>query len=91
MSSPLFPGPFYFFAAICERRRSSCSLSSGVNSAPKSSASNTWRISISDSPGMSLGPGSRITEVIDVGLPRPRDLADPRSAQLFKKVEGLLA
>jgi len=40
---------------------------------------------------MSLGPGSRITEVIDVGLPRPRDLADPRSAQLFKKVEGLLA
>src|SRR2546427_5800468 len=45
----------YFFAVFfrcsdCARRRSSCSLSSGVNSAPKSSASNTWRISISDSP-----------------------------------------
>src|SRR2546427_8383928 len=42
----------YFFAVFfrcsdCARRRSSCSLSSGVNSAPKSSASNTWRISIS--------------------------------------------
>src|SRR2546428_12692180 len=42
----------YFFAVFfrcsdCARRRSSCSLSSGVNSAPKSSASNTWRTSIS--------------------------------------------
>src|SRR5439155_3515034 len=40
----------YFFAAICARRRSSCFRSSGVNSAPKSSASNTWRISTSVPP-----------------------------------------
>jgi NitT/TauT family transport system ATP-binding protein len=39
---------------------------------------------------MSVGPGSRITEVIEVGLPRPRDLADPGAAGLFKRVEGLL-
>ena len=39
---------------------------------------------------MSLGPGSRITDVIEVGLPRPRDLADPAAARLFKRVEGLL-
>ncbi len=45
------------------RRRSSCSLSSGVNSAPKSSASKTWRISISDSvPGN--GFGARFTHSI---------------------------
>jgi hypothetical protein len=34
-------GAYFFFAATWARRRSSCSLSSGVNSAPKSSASNT--------------------------------------------------
>ena len=39
---------------------------------------------------MSVGPGSRITEVIDVDLPRPRDLADPGAARLFKRVEALL-
>ena len=39
---------------------------------------------------MSVGPGSRITEVIPVGLPRPRDLADPDAARVFKRVEGLL-
>jgi hypothetical protein len=50
----------YFFLSICARRRSSCSLSSGLNSAPKSSASNSWRISISDSvPGK--GFGQRLT------------------------------
>src|SRR5438067_3537543 len=36
-----------YFASICSRIRASCSLSSGVNSAPKSSASNTWRTSTS--------------------------------------------
>ena len=52
----------YLFA-ICARMRSSCSRSSGVNSAPKSSASNTWRISISDSvPGNGLG--QRLTHSI---------------------------
>jgi NitT/TauT family transport system ATP-binding protein len=40
---------------------------------------------------MSVGPGSRITEVIDVALPRPRDLGNPAAASLFKRVEGLLA
>src|ERR1700674_2279410 len=49
----------YFFTATCFRTRSSCSLNSGVNSGPKSSASNTWRISISDSP--SNGFGQRLT------------------------------
>jgi NitT/TauT family transport system ATP-binding protein len=39
---------------------------------------------------MSLGPGSRISEVIDVKLPRPRDLADPAAAKIFRKVEELL-
>jgi cytochrome b len=37
-------------ASACWRRRSSCALSSGVNSAPKSSASNTWRSSTSAPP-----------------------------------------
>ena len=40
---------------------------------------------------MSVGPGSRITEVVDVGLPRPRDLTDPRAAAVFRRVEGLLS
>ena len=39
---------------------------------------------------MSLGPGSRISEVIDVKLPRPRDIADPAAAKIFRKVEELL-
>ncbi len=38
---------------------------------------------------MSVGPGSRVTEVIDVDLPRPRDLADPGAASVFKRVERL--
>ena len=52
----------YFLLAICARRRSSCFRSSGVSSAPKSSASNTCRISISDSPGKGLG--QRLTQSI---------------------------
>ena len=39
---------------------------------------------------MSVGPGSRITEVIKVDLPCPRELADPAAARLFKRVEALL-
>ena len=39
---------------------------------------------------MSVGPGSRITEVIEVRLPRPRDLADAAAGKLFKRVEELL-
>src|SRR2546426_265618 len=61
----------YFFAVFfrlsdCARRRSSRSLASGVNSAPKSSASNTWRISISDSPAWGLG--QRLTHSIASSL-----------------------
>src|SRR5258706_9968143 len=55
-------GYLFFFAATCARRRSSCSLSSGVNSAPKSSGSNTWRISISES--SRIGLGQRFTHSI---------------------------
>jgi NitT/TauT family transport system ATP-binding protein len=40
---------------------------------------------------MSLGPGSRITEVIPVPLARPRDLTDADAAAIFKHVERLLA
>jgi len=40
---------------------------------------------------MSVGPGSRITEVIAVPLARPRDPADPGAARIFKQVERLLA
>ena len=39
---------------------------------------------------MSVGPGSRITDLIPVALPRPRDVADPRAATIFKKIEELL-
>ena len=47
----------------CARNRCSCSRSSGVNSAPKSSASNSGRISITaSSPG--IGSGQRFTHAI---------------------------
>jgi NitT/TauT family transport system ATP-binding protein len=39
---------------------------------------------------MSVGPGSRITDIIDVALPRPRDPADPAAARLYRSVEQLL-
>src|SRR5882762_7412083 len=51
-----------FLAAAWARSCSSCFLSSGVSSEPKSSASNTWRISISASP--SWGLGQRLTHSI---------------------------
>ena len=34
---------------------------------------------------------AHITQVIPVPLPRPRDLADPRAGELYKRVEALLA
>ena len=40
---------------------------------------------------MSVGPGSRITEVIKVDLARPRLLTDPQAAGIFNRVEALLA
>ena len=39
---------------------------------------------------MSVGPRSVITSLIDVDLPRPRDLANPRVAHLFNEIETLL-
>jgi NitT/TauT family transport system ATP-binding protein len=40
---------------------------------------------------MSVGPGSRIAEVIKVDLPRPRLLTDLRTARIFNQVESLLS
>jgi NitT/TauT family transport system ATP-binding protein len=40
---------------------------------------------------MSTGPRSSITKLIDVDLPRPRDMTDPKVAQLFNDIEALLA
>ncbi len=49
-------------------------------------------ISLADRVGMmSVGPGSVITTVIDIDLPRPRDLSDPAVGRLFKDIENLLA
>jgi len=39
---------------------------------------------------MSVGPGSRIVEVVRVELPRPRDPADAGAGRIFKQVETLL-
>jgi NitT/TauT family transport system ATP-binding protein len=38
---------------------------------------------------MSVGPRSVITRRIEIDLPRPRDLADPKVASLFKDIETL--
>ena len=49
-------------------------------------------ISLADRIGMmSVGPRSVITKLIDVDLPRPRDLTNPRVAHLFNEIEALLA
>jgi NitT/TauT family transport system ATP-binding protein len=48
-------------------------------------------ISLGDRIGMmSMGPRSRITRLISIDLPRPRDVADGRFARLFKEIEELL-
>ncbi len=39
---------------------------------------------------MSVGPQSVITEIIEVGLPRPRSLTDPKVAGIFAAIEALL-
>jgi len=49
-------------------------------------------ITLADRIGMmSVGPGSVITKVIDIELARPRDLTNPKVAELFHQIEGLLA
>jgi NitT/TauT family transport system ATP-binding protein len=40
---------------------------------------------------MSSGPRSVITKLIDIDLPRPRDLTNPKVAQIFSEIETLLA
>ena len=40
---------------------------------------------------MSVGPRSVITKVLDIDLPRPRDLGNPQVARLFSEIEALLA
>jgi hypothetical protein len=39
---------------------------------------------------MSVGPRSAIKKLIDIDLPRPRDLANPRFARLFSDIEDLM-
>jgi NitT/TauT family transport system ATP-binding protein len=39
---------------------------------------------------MSVGPRSVIKKLIDIDLPRPRDLANPRFARLFSDIEDLM-
>ncbi|MGH7227441.1 MAG: ABC transporter ATP-binding protein, partial [Gemmataceae bacterium] len=39
---------------------------------------------------MSVGPRSVITKLIEIDLPRPRDLTNPKVAQLFGEIEDLL-
>ena len=49
-------------------------------------------ISLADRIGvMSSGPCSVITKLIDIELPRPRDLTNPKVALLYNEIEALLA
>jgi len=49
-------------------------------------------ISLADRIGvMSFGPRSVITKLIDIDLPRPRDLTNPKVAVLYNEIEALLA
>jgi NitT/TauT family transport system ATP-binding protein len=49
-------------------------------------------ISLGDRIGvMSFGPRSVITRLIEIDLPRPRDLTNPKVARLFNDIEALLA
>jgi NitT/TauT family transport system ATP-binding protein len=49
-------------------------------------------ISLADRVGMmSMGPSSVITKLINIDLPRPRDLTNPHVAHLFNEIEALLA
>ena len=40
---------------------------------------------------MTLGPGSRIKEIIRLELPRPRNPGDPTVGQLYSRIEDVLA
>src|SRR5438094_1117703 len=71
--SNFLQGYRFAFAAICTATRSSCSLSSGVNASPTSSASCTWRISISaPSPN-----GARLTHSIASSFDFTRQIQKP--------------
>jgi NitT/TauT family transport system ATP-binding protein len=40
---------------------------------------------------MSAGPRASITKMLEIDMQRPRDLTDPKVAQLFREIEALLA
>ena len=40
---------------------------------------------------MSVGPGSRLREIIDVDIVRPRGPGDPRFGEIYRRIEQLLA
>jgi NitT/TauT family transport system ATP-binding protein len=40
---------------------------------------------------MSVGPGSRLREIIDVDMPRPRGPGDPRFGEIYRRIEQLLS
>jgi NitT/TauT family transport system ATP-binding protein len=40
---------------------------------------------------MSVGPGSRLREIIPVDLPRPRGPGDPRFGEIYRRIEQLLS
>jgi NitT/TauT family transport system ATP-binding protein len=49
-------------------------------------------IALADGIGiMSVGPHSVITRLIDIDLPRPRDMTNQRVAELFNEIESLLS
>jgi NitT/TauT family transport system ATP-binding protein len=48
-------------------------------------------ITLSDRIGiMSVGPGSRISEIIDVDISRPRETGGPRFGELYREIEAKL-
>src|SRR5262249_36456244 len=77
---------YFLFDAVSARRRASCSRSSGVNSGPKSSASNTWRIPPS-SPGLrgarlSPPPPSSIDLTCQSQKPAPSSFASEKGPSI---------
>jgi len=66
--------------SICARSRSSCARSSGVNASPKSSASNTGRISSTlSSP---VGFGQRLAHSIASSMERTSQIQKPATSSL---------
>src|SRR3546814_12773302 len=70
-------------------RSSSCSRSSGVHSSPKSSFSNTWRISTSHSP--SSGFGQRLTHSMASSFDLTCHSQKPRSDEHTSELQSLMS